>query len=92
MSTKREDRLALVEEGPDEEETGGEFFGDKPSKISIRLAAPLYYGLLGFCADAAKLRGKRITHMDVFRALVGLLIDDEDVRKKVIARLMRVEK
>jgi hypothetical protein len=88
--SKREERLALIEAGP-EEDAAEEYLGDKPSKISIRLAAPLYYGLLNFCAEAAKFRGKRVTHMDVFRVLVGMLLDDEDVRKKAIARLRGVK-
>lgn len=81
----RADRLAMIEAGPDpdapEEHVG------EPSKISIRLAAPPYYGLLKFSAEAAKIRGKRVTNVEVFRALVELLLEDEDVRGKIIARL-----
>lgn len=56
-------------------------------KVSVALSPRLYYQLVEFCAAAAKARGKRVTHVEVFRALATELFADEQLRKRVIVRL-----
>jgi hypothetical protein len=87
----RADRMAAVDAGPTVEDINAPEFRAEPSKISVRLAPRLYYGLLEFCADAARHRGKRVTNVDVFRALVTLLLDDGEVRDRVIGELRKKE-
>lgn len=56
-------------------------------KVSVRLEPRLYYGLVDFCAVAAKARGKRVTHVEVYRALTAELLANEELRKRVINKL-----
>jgi hypothetical protein len=87
----REDRLRMVEAGPETPAENSPEFRAQPSKISVRLAAKGYYGLLDFCADAAKVRGKRVTHVEVFRILVELLLEDPDLRARVFGKLRQTD-
>lgn len=61
----------------------------QPSKVSVSLAPRLYYALVDFCAEAAKLRGARVAHVEVFRVLVGELLSDPALRARVIQKLRK---
>ena len=74
---------ADLDEAPDE---APEVMTLKP-KVSVALTPRLYYGLVDFCSVAAKARGKRVTHVEVFRALAAELFADEALRKRVVNRL-----
>lgn len=58
-------------------------------KVSVSLGPRLYYALVDFCAAAAKLRGSRVNHVDVFRALMGELVEDQALRDRVLQKLRK---
>lgn len=88
MSAAKGNPMANLDAEVDEEvqETAPEIMTLKP-KVSVALTPRLYYGLVEFCTTAAKARGKRVAHVDVFRALTAELLADEELRKRVINRL-----
>jgi hypothetical protein len=90
MSAERVNPMAgLGEDDVDEaapQLSADEFLTLKP-KVSVALNPKLYYSLVEFCSTAARARGKRVTHVEVFRALASELFADEELRKRVIVRL-----
>lgn len=88
MNATKVNPLAGLDDEIDEENqpSAPEVMNLKP-KVSVALNPRLYYSLVDFCSVAAKARGKRVTHVEVFRALAAELFADEDLRKKVINRL-----
>jgi hypothetical protein len=60
-----------------------------PSKVSVQLNPRLYFQLVEFCSAAARLRGKRVTHVEVFRALAAELFSDPELSKRILARLRK---
>jgi hypothetical protein len=59
----------------------------RPVKVSVALHPRPYYALVDYCADAAKLTGARVTHVDVMRVLVSELLADAELRNRVTAQL-----
>jgi hypothetical protein len=88
MTAARVNPMAGLDAEVDEEaqESAPEVMSLKP-KVSVALTPRLYYSLVDFCSVAAKARGKRVTHVEVFRALAAELFEDEALRKRVIVRL-----
>jgi membrane-bound ClpP family serine protease len=86
-ATKKANPLAhLDDDVEDAQLEAPEIMTLKP-KVSVALTPRLYYSLVEFCSTAAKARGKRVTHVEVFRALASELFADEALRKRVINRL-----
>jgi hypothetical protein len=61
----------------------------KPVKVSVALYPRPYYALVDYCASAAKVTGSRVTHVEVMRALVNELLEDNELRERVNARLRK---
>ena len=59
----------------------------RPVKVSVALPPRAYYGLVDYCADAAKVTGARVPHVDVMRVLIGELLSDADLRRRVTEQL-----
>jgi hypothetical protein len=93
MSAAKVNPLAHLDDDVDEERQpeAPEVMSMKP-KVSVALNPRLYYALVDFCSVAAKARGKRVTHVEVFRALAAELFADEALRKRVIVRLRGEQK
>lgn len=89
-ATKVNPMLALEDDVEDGQPDAPEVLVLNP-KVSVALNPRLYYQLVDFCAAAAKLRGKRVTHVDVFRALATELFSDPELSKRILARLRAVK-
>jgi hypothetical protein len=88
MAKARVNRFALVD--APREDTGqpsAPAVRTTTTKVSVSLHSAPYYGLVDFCTEAGKARGRRVAHVDVFRALVALLLEDKELRARVIQRL-----
>lgn len=90
MSAKPNPMAALEDEVEDAQPDAPEM-PVQTSKVSVALKPRQYYELVDFCAAAAKLRGRRVTHVEVFRALADELFADAELSKRIIARLRAVK-
>lgn len=87
MNAAKVNPMASLEEDVDEPQLSAPEVMNLKPKVSVALNPRLYYSLVDFCSAAAKARGKRVTHVEVFRALAQELFADEALRKRVILRL-----
>jgi hypothetical protein len=79
--------MAGLEEDTDELQPDAPVVRVANAKVSVSLPPVAYHGLVDYCAEATKGRGARVNHVDVFRALLAELLEDEALRARVGKRL-----
>lgn len=87
MTTKPNPMVSLEDDVDEDEQLSAPEVSKLKPKVSVALNPRLYYSLVDFCATAGRARGKRVMHVEVFRALAAELFADEELRKKVVNRL-----
>jgi hypothetical protein len=87
MTTKPNPMASLEEEVDDAADRMAAEVKTARTKVSVELMPRQYFKLLDFTAAATKARGKRVTNVDVYRALGAELFEDEELQARVIARI-----